>query len=270
MQKCWPILAAWLADHAEHCNLQNYKTHACLKCQIEPDDIGPLIKNPASKFRRQQEEYSIKLVKYGSMKNQRPEMPKALRLIAEIKRWFHSKGLKPLRKVVYLGMMTHLLDWLTQILTDWGRILKLNAVWKEMPPYPGFVSPTKAYSKVSQWQGKGMRNFVHIVLPALASTLHNRSPPQRLPFQEALRCDGTLIRDYVFAMNIVNIREIASKGHHDRDVVDGLQLNPPSAQQIANQAHHDCENLWVDQNLRALDITEPYFGELAPNLSGAN
>ncbi|KAL0630841.1 hypothetical protein Q9L58_010308 [Maublancomyces gigas] len=39
-----------------------------------------------------------------------------------------------------------------------------------------------------------MRNFVNIVLPALASALHNPPPAQRFKFQEALRCVGALVR----------------------------------------------------------------------------
>lgn len=91
-------------------------------------------------------------------------------------------------------MVKQLMDWLTQFITDWGRMLEFDAVWKEMPHYPDLVCPIKAYSELSQWQRKEMRNFVHIVLRALASALHTPPPAQLLPFQEPLRCVGALVR----------------------------------------------------------------------------
>ncbi|KAL0632412.1 hypothetical protein Q9L58_008698 [Maublancomyces gigas] len=194
IRECWPILAAWLADHAEHFNLQNITNNACPKCEIEPDDLGTLIENPASKLRPQQDEYSIKLDNHERLQNLRQATPEARHLITEMEIEAGDLHKPDMLHVVYLGMMKHLMDWLTQFLTDWGRMPQFDAVWKEMPPYPAFVRPTKAYSEVSQRQGKEMHNFMHIVLPALASALHNPPPARCLPFQEAHRCVGALVR----------------------------------------------------------------------------
>ncbi|KAL0630352.1 hypothetical protein Q9L58_010801, partial [Maublancomyces gigas] len=189
IRECWPILAAWLADHAEHCNLQNIKNNACPRCEIETDDLGSLVENPSSGYRRQQEQYSVKLDEYERLRNLRQKTPESRRLITEIENWLDEKGLKPQRNLFWQLPLVNAGD-----LHKPDMLHVFDAVWKEMPPYPGFMRPTKAYSEVSQWQGKEMRNFVHIVLPALASALHNPPPAQRFKFQDALRCVGALVR----------------------------------------------------------------------------
>lgn len=78
--------------------------------------------------------------------------------------------------VVYLGMMKDLMDRLSQFLTSWGQMQQFDVLWKEMPHYPGFMLLTKEYSELFQWPRKEMRNFVHIVLPGLASALDNPPP----------------------------------------------------------------------------------------------
>ena len=40
---------------------------------------------------------------------------------------------------VYLGMLTHLMDWVTSFLELHYRIDKFNLLWVIMPPYPGFA-----------------------------------------------------------------------------------------------------------------------------------
>ncbi|KAI5845806.1 hypothetical protein DFP73DRAFT_526338 [Morchella snyderi] len=62
-----------------------------------------------------------------------------------------------------------------------------------MPPYPGFCPPSKPYQAVSQWQGKEMRGFQKMILPALASALRNPSASQAEPFRKAFQCVRALI-----------------------------------------------------------------------------
>ncbi|KAI5836673.1 hypothetical protein DFP73DRAFT_532551 [Morchella snyderi] len=57
-----------------------------------------------------------------------------------------------------------------------------------MPPYPGFCPPSKPYQGVSQWQGKEMRGFQKMILPALASALRNPSASQAEPFRKVFQC----------------------------------------------------------------------------------
>lgn len=92
-------MAAWLADHAKHCNLQNVKNNACSRCEIESDDLGILIENPGSQFGRQQEQFSVKLDEYERLRKMLQKIPESRRLITERKNWFDKKRLKPQRNV---------------------------------------------------------------------------------------------------------------------------------------------------------------------------
>ena len=59
-------------------------------------------------------------------------------------------------------------------------------IWKNLPYYPGFNRPTKAYREVSQWQGKELRTLGRAILVALAASLGIPSSVQQQPFRQAL------------------------------------------------------------------------------------
>jgi len=66
-------------------------------------------------------------------------------------------------------------------------------VRKEIPSYPGFTVPKKAYHEITQWQGKAMRNLCHCILPVLASGLQNPDSSQYHDFKGALKCVSRLV-----------------------------------------------------------------------------
>jgi len=39
----------------------------------------------------------------------------------------------------YLGMFTHLMDWVRFFLEQYSRIDKVNQLWAMLPPYPGLA-----------------------------------------------------------------------------------------------------------------------------------
>ena len=51
---------------------------------------------------------------------------------------------------VYLGMLAHLMDWVTSFLEQHSRIDKFNLLWAIMLPYPGFALFNKPYSQVTR------------------------------------------------------------------------------------------------------------------------
>jgi len=60
--------------------------------------------------------------------------------------------------------------------------------WKEIPPYPGFSVPKKAYREITQYQGKEMHNLGHCITAVLAFVLRNLDPSQYQDFKSALKC----------------------------------------------------------------------------------
>jgi len=37
---CFPILSAWIADHAEHAALQGIRSKSCPKCEVPCEELG--------------------------------------------------------------------------------------------------------------------------------------------------------------------------------------------------------------------------------------
>ena len=37
---CFPILSAWIADHAEHAALQGIGSKSCPRCEVPPNELG--------------------------------------------------------------------------------------------------------------------------------------------------------------------------------------------------------------------------------------
>jgi len=72
---------------------------------------------------------------------------------------------------ILLGVIVHMMDWNQGFLEyhDWINVL--DHVWRWLPPYPGFVVPTKSYQIVSQWSGKEMRHFAKVILGTFTITL---------------------------------------------------------------------------------------------------
>ncbi|KAI5776488.1 hypothetical protein EDC01DRAFT_636729 [Geopyxis carbonaria] len=42
VRSCWPVLAAWIADHPEHANLQGTKGNVCPTCTVHRTNLGEL------------------------------------------------------------------------------------------------------------------------------------------------------------------------------------------------------------------------------------
>ena len=40
LRRCYPTLAAWMADYPEHCNLHNIKSGVCYWCECPQEKIG--------------------------------------------------------------------------------------------------------------------------------------------------------------------------------------------------------------------------------------
>ena len=45
VRNCFPILAAWIADHMENVALHGVKSNACPRCEISPDMLGSHMQN---------------------------------------------------------------------------------------------------------------------------------------------------------------------------------------------------------------------------------
>ena len=93
------------------------------------------------------------------------------------------------------------MEWVEGFLKKHKRQQAFDDPWKEIPPYPGFSVPKKAYREIIQWHGKEMGNLSCCISAVLASALRNPDSSQYQDFKCALKwvsapVDFTLMAQY--------------------------------------------------------------------------
>jgi hypothetical protein len=126
---------------------------------------------------------------------------------------------------IYLGMHQHLIDWVTSFHEQHSMIDKFNQVWEIMPLCPDFASFNKPYSQVTQWSGKEMKAFGHMIFAGFLANLLNASASQRFPFTEALLCIKKLVYFHLIAQyryhteaTIAYMENYLEEFHYQKDV----------------------------------------------------
>jgi len=94
---------------------------------------------------------------------------------------------------IYLGLFKHMMEWVEGCLKKHKRLQAVDDAWKEIPPYPGFSVPKKAYREITKWQGKEMRNLGRCISGILASALRNPDSSPYYHFKSALKCVSALV-----------------------------------------------------------------------------
>jgi len=94
---------------------------------------------------------------------------------------------------ICLGLFKHMMEWVEGFLKKHKRQQAFHDAWEEIPPYPGFSVPKKAYQEITQWQGKVMHNLGRCISAVLASALRNPYSSQYHDFKSALKCVSALV-----------------------------------------------------------------------------
>jgi hypothetical protein len=204
VRKCFPRVCAWIADHAENVVLHSVKTTACVVCEVPRTSFGDLIHPPCVYPRlRKGSDYLKLLLEYETQDDGASlDALKAVDVKAiEGCFWaLDGKGVcletlpRPdMLHTVYLGILKHLMEWLTKFLEAHSRLHLFNQIWKLAGDYPGHISFNKEYSATSQWTGREMRSLGRILLPILAASLQAPTAQERPLFHKAIRCVRYLI-----------------------------------------------------------------------------
>ena len=195
----FPILAAWIADHAEHAVLHRIGSKLCPKCEVPSKELGgnPRKINEARDYTlyrekaREQESGEAGIAEYF----QQVGVKTGRNVFTELYR-VNLAGLhKPdLLHNIYLGPFKHMMELVEGFLKKHKRQQAFENARKELPPYPGFSVPKRAYREVTQWQGKEMRNLSRCISAVfLASALRSPDSSQHQDFNIALECFGALV-----------------------------------------------------------------------------
>ena len=151
VRRCYPIRAAWLADHEEHVTLHNLARNCCPKCEVNSECLGKLQEFPPRNHLNYQE-------KIAHCK--RTHDPSAITELAAVGMKSLYNGFWALPRVqlseihkphlmhnVYHGLLNNLLDWITAFLKEHKSLDSFDEIWRSMPPYPEFTPTTQSLSR---------------------------------------------------------------------------------------------------------------------------
>jgi len=196
---CFPILSAWIAAYAEHAALQGIGSKSCPKCEVPCEELGG---DPW----RMYETRDYMLYREKALRHE----PAEAAVIAE---YLQRLGVKIGNNVftgldqvspadlhrpdllhnIYLALFKHMREWVEGFLKKHKLQQPFDDPWKEIPPYPGFSVPKKAYREITQWQGKERRNLSPCISAVLVSALQNLHSSQYQDFKRALKCVSALV-----------------------------------------------------------------------------
>ena len=158
VQKCFPILSAWVADHMENVTLHGLKSNACPTCEVPTGELGTNIKNYQARDYARYERYEYKYKnRFPSSKSDSAHAKfcvLGINLGQNVFHGLHQVSVPDLHtpdmlRMVYLELFKHMIDWIQAFLKKHGRLQAFDDVWKTLPPYPGFLVPKKAYREVA-------------------------------------------------------------------------------------------------------------------------
>jgi len=174
---CFPILSAWIADHAEHAALQGIGRKSCPKCEVPCEELGG---DPRRIYEtRDYLPYREKALRHEPAEAagiaecfQRLSVKIRNNVFIGLHRVSPADLHKPdLLHNIYLGLFKHMMEWVEGFLENHKRQQAFDDAWKEITSYSRFSVPKKANREITQWQGKEMRNLGRCIGAVLASAL---------------------------------------------------------------------------------------------------
>ena len=182
------------ADHAEHATMHGIDSKSCPKCEVPCKELG---ENPQKIY----EACDYILYREKALEQE----PGQAGGLAE---YFQQVGVKIGRNVftglhrvnpadlhkpdllhnIYHGLFKHMMEWVEGFLKKHKGQQAFDDTRKDIPHYPRFSVPKKAYREVTQWQGKEMCNLGRWISAVLASGLRNPESSQQQDFNSLLKC----------------------------------------------------------------------------------
>jgi len=162
---CFPILSAWIADHAEHAALEGIGSKSYPKCEALCEELSG---DPRWIYEtRDYMQYREKALTHepaeaaGIAKYfQRLSVKIGNNVFIGLDRASTAELHKPdLLHNIYLGLFKHMREWVEGFLKKHKQQQAFDDAWKESSPYSGFRVPKKPYCEITQWQGKEMGNL---------------------------------------------------------------------------------------------------------------
>src|SRR5215208_3139817 len=187
-RSCHIRIYGWIADHMEYVKLLGLKPQSCPKCEV---GFGNL--QTVGREWPQRDYQGYLELRQDANDNANSKSVEELDKLGVAQSYpalsslpnIHVEVLHKLDLLhgIYLGLMLDILDWTTLFLKKHKHADTFDMAWLSLPRYAGFENFNAAYSQITQWKGKELRNARKILMSTVAVVLHSPSPAQRAPFQ---------------------------------------------------------------------------------------
>jgi hypothetical protein len=195
VRRCYPIVAAWIADYMEYAVLARLIGGFCPVCEIPKNAMGHEsgILRTGEYPRRDKLTYQRVLVSGG------PQCLKDYGLQSEVNPLWDFAACDPyhlwqpdILHLLNLGIVKTTMEWIIGYMGELGLLDRFNLRFKSMAPYPGFARFKRSYTEVSSWQGKEMRTMMKFLLAITGPLLVERIKSVKCEEAKALRCVRSL------------------------------------------------------------------------------
>ena len=196
VRRCYPIIAAWIADYMEYVVVARLIGGFCPVCEIPKDGMGH-----ESGILRTSDEYPRrdKLRYQRALESGGPQCLKEYGLQSEKNPLWEFAGCDPyhlwqpdILHLLNLGIAKPTMEWVVGYMDDRGLLDRFNLRFKSMAPYPGFARFKRSYTEVSSWQGKEMRTMMKFLLAVIGPLLTERIKTVKCYEAKALECVRSL------------------------------------------------------------------------------
>jgi len=138
-----------------------------------------------------------------------------------------------------LGMLKHLLGWLSVFLKQHNRFEAFNNIWLSVPVYLDMAQPWRTYEEVSSWQGKEIKTMSCFLVAILRCALRAPSASQHGIFNQAIECSRALVEFYLYSQyGLYDEQTLALMStalwdfHHFKDVFRQFRASKSVTQEV--------------------------------------
>ena len=172
VRRCYPILAAWIADYQEYVILARIINRLCPVCEIPRTEMGHKPSSRVREFRGHHPMSYQQALEQGNPKDAQYLASIALRMeenpfwrfpLCNVYRLWQPDALH----LLHLGILKTMMDWLVGYLRKWKILGRFNERFKSILPYQGFQPFKRGYEEISSWQGKEIRTMMRFLLAVL-------------------------------------------------------------------------------------------------------
>src|SRR5690554_2804261 len=175
IRRCFPVVAAWVADCPEHQLITRTRQFACPRCEIPIAKTGH--EKPVDRQHTLRDQDDIrKLVNTNSAHSVQildeknlfpvPNIFWKLPMCNAYRLWQPD-----ILHQVWIGVSATMMGWLTKWLKKHKLLARFNDRWKLQAKLPNLQNFTKTYEGVKQWTGKERRHMMLILVPVFIPLL---------------------------------------------------------------------------------------------------